>query len=155
MLLLELLGAPISKSGMEPFGVVDLVDELGKVVNDVLEGLVGHRIDGFNLQGLHEALGLGIVVRIAAAPHRADQAMSCQGAVIDRSGVLRAAVRMVNASRWRLAALDRDLERGNRQPGIDRAADRIADDPTRPGVEDDRDVDEACRDREVGDVGDP
>ena len=50
---------------------------------------------------------------------------------------------------------DGGLERGERQPGVDRAADRVADHPARPGVEDDGEIDEAGRDGDIGDVGDP
>jgi hypothetical protein len=39
---------------------------------------------------------------------------------------LRAAIRVVDAAGRRLAALDRGVERGQRQADIDRAADRIA-----------------------------
>jgi hypothetical protein len=53
------------------------------------------------------------------------------------------------------AALDRGVERGERQADVDRAADRIADGPTRPGVENDRDVSEAFDDGDVGYVRDP
>ena len=49
----------------------------------------------------------------------------------------------VHAAGRRLAPFDGNLEGGNRQAGVDRPADGIADDPARPGVEDDGDVDEA------------
>ena len=52
---------------MEPALVVDLLDEVGKVFSDVFEGFEGHRIDRLDLQRFHEAFGLGIIVRIAAA----------------------------------------------------------------------------------------
>ena len=45
---------------METASVVDLVDEPWKVPGDVVEGFVGHRIDGFDLERLDEALGLGV-----------------------------------------------------------------------------------------------
>ena len=47
--------------------------QAGNIDRDVVEGLIGHQVDGFDLQGLHEALGLGVVVRIAAPAHRTDQ----------------------------------------------------------------------------------
>ena len=53
--------------------VVHLIDQAGNIDRDVVEGLIGHQVDGFDLQGLHEALGLGVVVRIAAPAHRTDQ----------------------------------------------------------------------------------
>jgi hypothetical protein len=52
----------------------------------------------------------------------------------------------------RITRPDGSFERGEREPGVDRAADRIADHATRPGVEDRRQIDEAARDRDIGDV---
>ena len=49
----------------------------------------------------------------------------------------------------------RPLERGDGVPGVEAAADRVADDAARPGVEDDRDVDEAGGDGDVGQVRHP
>ena len=61
MLILELLRTDIAERGVQSAGVVDLIDEAWKVGSDVLEGLIGHGIDGLDLQRLHEALGLGVV----------------------------------------------------------------------------------------------
>ena len=60
VVILELLRAEIAQGGMETASVVDLVDESRKIVSDIFEGFVGHRIDGFDLERLHEALGLGV-----------------------------------------------------------------------------------------------
>src|SRR5271170_4255964 len=48
------------------------------------------------------------------------------------SGVLRTAIRVVDTTGRRPAALDRGVERRERQADVDRAADRIANCPTRP-----------------------
>lgn len=45
---------------------------------NVVEGFERHRVDCFDLQCLHKALSLGIIVRIASAPHGADQAVRFQ-----------------------------------------------------------------------------
>ena len=50
---------------------------------------------------------------------------------------------------------DRSLERDERQADVDRATDRIADRPARPGVENDRDVSEAFDDGDIRYVRDP
>jgi hypothetical protein len=47
---------------MEPAGVVDLIEKAWKIGGDVFESFVIHQIDGLDLKGLHEALGLGIVI---------------------------------------------------------------------------------------------
>ena len=73
---------------MKAFAVVDLVDEPREVGGDILERLISRQVDGLNLQRLHEALRLGVVIRVAAAAHRADQAMCGQQLAIDLRRVL-------------------------------------------------------------------
>ena len=77
-----------------------------------------------------------------------------QGAVFLR-GVLRPAVGVKDAAWGRAAQGDGALERRHGQPRVDAAAEGVADDPPRPGVEHDREIDEARGDRDIGDVGDP
>ena len=122
---------------------------------DVGEGFVCHRVDGFDLERLHEALRLGVIVRIAAPAHRADQAVTKQGFPIALRGVLRTAIAVMHATWRRLSPLDRSLKRGKRQADVDRAADCITDRPARPGVEDDRDIGEALVDGDIGYVRNP
>ena len=50
---------------------------------------------------------------------------------------------------------DCPLERGEGVTGLEVAGERVADDAPRPGVEDHREIDEAGRDRDVGDVARP
>src|SRR4051794_21704771 len=88
VLILELLWAQIAQRRMESAGVVDLLNEVGKVFSNVLEVLESHRVNRLDLQRLHEALGLGIVVWISPAAHRADQAMGFQRVAIDLGSVL-------------------------------------------------------------------
>ena len=86
---------------------------------------------------------------------RADEAVDGQQVAIALRCILRAAVGMMPAARRRLSLLDCGFQGRHRQSGVDRATDRTADDAARPGVEDHGDVDEADRDRDIGDVGDP
>ena len=128
---------------MESAGVVNLVDEAWKIGCNVLEGFVSHQIHGFDLEGLHEALRLGVVVGIAAPAHRADEAVLAQDGAIGFGGVLRSTVGMMHATlRW-IAGVDGGLERSNGEPRIDRSADGVTYDPTGPGIEDRGQVDEA------------
>src|SRR5208337_1477010 len=83
---------------METASVVDFVDEPRKVLGDICEGFIGHRIDSFDLEGLHEALGFRVVVRVASAPHRTDKTAAKQGFPIGLSGILRTAIRVVDAA---------------------------------------------------------
>ena len=74
---------------------------------------------------------------------------------VDLGGVLRASVGVVHAAQRRSTSTEGGLEGRQRQSGVDRTADRIADHPARPGIEDGGEIDEAGRDRDVGEVGDP
>src|SRR6185437_8316675 len=82
-----------------------------KIVGDISEGFVGHRKDGLELERLHEALRLGIVVWVAASAHRADETMAEQRLPIALRGVLRTALAVVNAPWRRLSPLDGRVQR--------------------------------------------
>ena len=73
--ILILRGTEIAQRGVESAGVVDLLDEAWKISCNVRERFVGHQIHGFDLECLHEALGLGVVVGIAAPAHGAYEAV--------------------------------------------------------------------------------
>lgn len=54
---------------MQPFGIVNLVDKFGQVFGHVSECLVACGVDVLDRQGLHEALCLRIVIRVADGAH--------------------------------------------------------------------------------------
>ena len=54
---------------MQPLGVVDVLDEAADVGHGLCERPVLLQVDFLALQGLEEALGLGILVRIAHGRH--------------------------------------------------------------------------------------
>ena len=74
---------------------------------------------------------------------------------VDLGSVLRAAIRVVNAAFRRLPCLQSCVQSRNGKAGIDRTADRIANDAARPGIEDCRQIDEARRNGDVGNIRDP
>ena len=55
VLILVLRGAEIAERGVEPAGVVDLIDKSWKVGGHVFEDVVFHQVDGLDLQRLHTA----------------------------------------------------------------------------------------------------
>ena len=61
----------------------------------------------------------------------------------------------MKAAGRRPAVLDCGVQSGERQPDIDGSADGVADNATRPGVENHGDINEAHGDSDVSDVGDP
>src|SRR5207248_11407324 len=97
-----------------------------KIGGDIFAGLVIHQIDGLDLECLHEALGLGVVVGIAAPPHGTDEAVVGEDIAVDLGSVLRPAIRVMNAALRRLPYAQSRLQRRNGNVGIDRAANRVA-----------------------------
>lgn len=65
---------------MQPAGVVDLINEAGKIGDDIFECFVVHQVDGFDLQCLDEAFRLGVVVRIA--PTAIEPLRSCSASFL-------------------------------------------------------------------------
>ena len=82
---------------------MDLIDESGKVCGNVVESLVFHEIDCFDLEGLHETLSHSVLVRVATPAHRADQPMFGEQLAIVCRCVLGSAIRMVDTAPWRLS----------------------------------------------------
>src|SRR5689334_3468113 len=62
---------------------------------------------------LHEALGLGVVVGIAAPPHGTDEAVVGEDIAVDLGSVLRPAIRVMNAALRRLPYAQSRLQRRN------------------------------------------
>ena len=83
---LELDRAAISECGMEPAFVVHLVDEVRKRVDDVGERLVAAEVDFLGLDGLYEALGLGVVIGDAAALPPPPTSRACLARACAREG---------------------------------------------------------------------
>src|SRR5262245_31885805 len=155
VVILELRGAQVAERGVQPASVVDLVNEAGKIRGDVLECFVVHKVDGFDLQRLDEAFGLGVVVGVSTPAHRADEPMLCEQLAVSLTGILRTSIRVVDTAPGRLPGLNSGLQCCNCQTCVDRAANRISDHPARPGVENGSQIDEAGADGDVRDVGHP
>src|SRR5215813_10300211 len=155
VVILELRGAQVAERGVQPASVVDLVNEAGKIRGDVLECFVVHKVDGFDLQRLDEAFGLGVVVGVSTPAHRADEPMLCEQLAVSLAGILRTSIRVMDTAPGRLPDSNSGLQCCNCQTCVDRAADRISDHPARPGVENGSQIDEAGADGDVRDVGHP
>ena len=101
---------------MEPFFIVDLIQESGYVFHDVLVGLVVVEINLFVFHRFDEALRLGVVVRVASAAHRSAQAPFDQHLPVSRRTVLAAAVGVMNATGLWSAIGQRCAQRRECQP---------------------------------------
>src|SRR5215813_3944203 len=153
VVILELRGAQVAERGVQPASVVDLVNEAGKIRGDVLECFVVHQVDGFDLQRLDEAFGLGVVVGVSTPAHRADEPMLCEQLAVSLAGILQTSIRVMDTAPGRLPGSNSGLQCCNCQTRVDRAADRISDHPARPGVENGSQIDEAGAEGDVRDVG--
>ncbi len=81
--------------------------------------------------------------------------MRCQDPSVRLSGILRPSIGMVDASRRRPSTVDCRAQSGLGQATVHEASNGIADHATRPGIQDNGEVDEATDDRDVGDIGNP
>lgn len=134
---------------------MNAVDEWQKQRCNILERLERHRVDRLDLERFQEASGLDVVMGIALPPHRPDDTVLGVHFAIDSRHILRPTVGMVDETgRWPSACY-RGLERDGGRSCIVRPSDSKSNDPARSGVEDDRDIGEAARDRDVGQVRDP
>src|SRR2546423_11496042 len=93
---LERDGRLIAERGVQALAVVDLVDEGADVVcRDAVITIAGG-VDLFTLERSDEALGFGVVVGIADPAHAGGNSVGLQQAGVLGTGVLHAAVGMVD-----------------------------------------------------------
>jgi hypothetical protein len=110
---------------------------------------------GWTLRVLHEALGFGVVVRIARPAHAALEAALVQTSRVFVGGVLHAAIGMVDEALRRISRGDRHVESLDGQTGFQVIVERPSHDLAREGVDDDGEVDEGFGESDIGYVGDP
>jgi len=140
---------------VQPVGVVDVFDEGADAGVGVGEIGVGSPVDLLDLERLHEAFGLGVVVRVARPAHRALEAERFEPGGVFARGVLHAAVRMVDEAGRRVARGDRLVQRRKRQARLQMIVERPTDDLARESVDDDGEIDEPFAEPDESDVGDP
>src|SRR4051794_388333 len=140
----------VSERRVATLGIINVFDEARQRGNDVVESLVLHQVNLFDLECLHEALGLGVVVWVAASTHRTVEAVLGELGAVVFGSVLRTAVGVMDATCWRSARRDGGPECGKRQTRIDPPADRIANNSPGPGVQDRSEINETGRDRDIG-----
>jgi hypothetical protein len=86
---------------VQPLGVVHLLEEAREPGDDIGEGLVAIQMHLLVFEGLHEALRLGVVARVAAPPHRATKPVLGELLPVRLGSVLWAAIGMVETARRR------------------------------------------------------
>ena len=141
---------------MQPLGVVDVGDEVVDAGPGVVDGLEGSGVELLGLEGLHEALGLGVVEGVARPRHADGDVVVGEALAVGEAGVLHAAVGVMDeAAPGRLARLERLVEGGHGERRAETAAEGPAHGLAREGVEDHREIGEGAGEMHIGDVGDP
>ncbi len=122
--------------------VVGVLEEVWGVSDDIGHGSIPTRIDLLMLERLHEAPHVRVVIGITRAGHGAQEARLGQSFSVAPGRILRTSVRVVNASRWRIPAVDSGVQRGHGEARIEGGADGVADHLAREHVQDDGEEDE-------------
>src|ERR1700735_4764237 len=142
----ELNGRLIADRGMQSAGIVDVVDEGADLVLGVLAAAITLSVDLLGFERMHEALGLGVVLRRSRAAHAGVGADLAQAQGVVAAGVLHAAVGMMDQVLQRTATRgDGLVERLKRQAGLQMIGERPAHDFSWGGVHDQRQIDELLR----------
>lgn len=114
---------------MEALGVVDGADEDADGTSCVCDVLEAAAVDFFGLEGLHETLGFGIVVRIAGPAHTDGDIMAGETLAIIVGRILHATIGMMNETGGPgLAIGKRIIERFHGERGIEMGRQRPAHD---------------------------
>lgn len=112
MLIFEPLRAEITERAVPSASIEDLIDEArGAGGRDILEGFIGDRIDGLDLEGFHEALSPGAIIGIATSYHRSDETMFGQSLPIGAGSILQSAIAVMDSTWW-LTSLLNDRAQG-------------------------------------------
>ncbi len=122
-------------------------------------GLVDRRISlavhFFLLEGAHEALGLGVVIRVAGAAHADPDASPRQLFAVVGAGVLHPPVGVMDQAGRGVSGDQGHVERLDRQARFQMVGERPADHPARKSVENDGQIDEQPGQPDISNVGDP
>ena len=142
---------------MQTLLVVDLLNEFSNIIESILERLILGEIDLLVLQGLYEALGERVVVRIPPSAHADFDAMRFQALDILVRGVLDSLVRVMNERAEVVVSSfpESHSEGAHRQIRIEIPAEVPADAPPAEDIQYDRQVDELLEQLDVGNIGDP
>ena len=141
---------------MEALGVVDGVDEDTDGTSCVFDILEAAAVDFFGLEGFHETLGFGIVVRIAGPAHADGNIMAGEALAIIVRRILDTAIGMMNETGGLgLAIGKRLIQRFHGKRGIEMGSQRPAHDLAREAVENDGEIGEGLAQANVSDIRHP
>jgi len=135
---------------VQPLAIINVLDEGGKTILDIVHRPVLPEVDLLGLQGLDEALGCRIVVGVALAGHADSEAVGKQLLHVVSGGILDPAIRVMDDSCRGSATRQGHPEGLQAQGRVDIARERIAHDPAGKEIQDDRQVHKAAQDGNVG-----
>ncbi len=119
----------VAERGMQSGSIIDVFDEGAYVGSGFLDRGVGLGVHFLLLQGSHEALGLGVVVRVAGPAHAGSDRVGLQPFAVFIAGVLYAAVGVVDETGRGTAGRQRHVERLDSQTRPEMVGQRPADHP--------------------------
>ena len=140
---------------MQSGSIIDVFEEGADMGSGVVDRRVSLAVHFFLLQGAHEALGLGVVIRVAGAAHADQSAARRELVAIVGAGVLHAPVGVMDEAGLGASGGQGHVERFDRQARFEMVGERPADHPAGKGVENDGQVDKLSRQPDISDVGDP
>ena len=152
---LELRGAEIAQSRVDPDPVAGALYVLEDLERRPLARLEGPRAHAPRLDGAHGRPRRGVVPRRGYRPHRGLDAGLAHRLARQQRDVLRAVIRVVDATLPRVPAGYRHPEGVVGEPRRHPVRHRPADDPAGPYARHDRQVEPPLARARVGDVGEP
>src|SRR5919112_214836 len=114
-LCLKLGRGQVSQARVQPLGVVDVRDEVADAALGLGERFVLVQVDLLALERLEEALGRGVLIRVAGGRHTHPCADRPEPRDVLGAGVLDASVRVVDQARGWLSCRQRLVQSGQRQ----------------------------------------
>lgn len=138
---------------MEALGVIDRVDEDGDRAPCVFDILEAAAVDFFGLEGLHEALGFGVIVRISGPAHIDRDIVVGKALAVFGRRILYAAIGMMNKTGGPgLAIGKRLIQRLHGKRGVQMGSQSLADHLAGEAVENDGEIGEGFAQPDVSDI---
>src|SRR5208337_385002 len=140
---------------MQPASIIDVFEEGADIGSSLVDRRISFAVHFFLLQSAHEALGLGVVIRVAGAAHADQDATLRQLFAIVGAGILHAPVRVMDEAWLGVSGDQGHVERLDGQARLEMVGERPADHLARKSVENDGEINKLLRQPDIGDVGDP
>ena len=132
----------VAEGGVQSASIIDVFEEGADIGSGLIDRRISFAVHFFLLEGSHEALGLGVVIRVAGAAHADQDAAPRELFAIVGAGVLHAPVGVMDEAGRGISGGESHVERFDRQARLEMVGKRPTDHPARKGVENDGQIDE-------------